>query len=219
MSIKSQVELVRKSLENYPNVRVIAAVKYFDIDKTKEIVEAGITDIGETRKDSFIMKYEALKDMDITWHYFGAIKIPPKLNSSFIDAIDYLHSLDSIDLANAINKVRKKKEPLKCFIQVNVSDNNNKSGLNETKVIPFVKSLEKYKKIEVVGLMTVAKYTYDDDLLINYYEIMQELQKEIQSLNLSYAPCTELSMGMTADYELAVKHGATMVRLGTIFSK
>lgn len=219
MSIKQQVNLVRKSLENYPNVRVVAAVKYFDIEKTKEIVEAGITDIGETRKDSFIMKYEALKDLNITWHYFGAIKIPPKLNSSFIDAIDYLHSLDSIDLANAINKTRKRKEPLKCFIQVNVSDNNNKSGLNEAKVIPFVKSLEKYKKIEVVGLMTVAKYTYDDELLISYYETMKELQQEIQSLNLSYAPCTELSMGMTADYELAVKHGATMVRLGTIFSK
>lgn len=219
MSINGQVAFVKDSLKDYPNVKVIAAVKYFDIEKTKEIVEAGITDIGETRKESFIAKYEALKDMNIIWHYFGAIKIPPKLNSSFIDAIDYLHSLDSIDLANAINRARKRKEPLKCFIQVNVSDNNNKSGLNETKVIPFVKSLEKYKKIEIIGLMTVAKYTYDDDLLINYYETMRELQKEIQSLNLSYAPCTELSMGMTSDYQLAVKHGATMVRLGTIFSK
>lgn len=219
MSIKTQVEVVKDSLKDYPNVRVIAAVKYFDVDKTKEIVEAGINEIGETRKDSFIAKYEALKDMDIIWHYFGVIKIPPKLNSSFIDAIDYLHSLDSIDLASAINKTRKRKDPLKCFVQVNVSDNNNKSGLDESKVIPFIKSLEKYKKIEVVGLMTVAKYTYDDELLIRYYEIMQDLQKEIQSLNLSYAPCTELSMGMSSDYLLAVKHGATMVRLGTIFNK
>lgn len=219
MSIKQQVEIVKESLKEYLNVKVVAAVKYFDIDKTKEIVEAGITDIGENRKDSFLAKYEALKDYNITWHYFGVIKIPPKLNSSFIDAIDYLHSLDSIDLANAINKTRKRKEPLKCFVQVNVSDNSNKSGLDESKVIPFIKSLEKYKKIEVVGLMTVAKYTYDDDLLISYYEIMQELQKEIQSLNLSYAPCTELSMGMSSDYKLAVQHGATIVRLGTIFTK
>ena len=219
MSIKQQVEIVKESLKEYPNVKVVAAVKYFDIDKTKEIVEAGITDIGENRKDSFLAKYEALKDYNITWHYFGVIKIPPKLNSSFIDAIDYLHSLDSIDLANAINKTRKRKEPLKCFVQVNVSDNSNKSGLDESKVIPFIKSLEKYKKIEVLGLMTVAKYTYDDDLLISYYEIMQELQKEIQSLNLSYAPCTELSMGMSSDYKLAVQHGATIVRLGTIFTK
>lgn len=219
MSIKSQVEVVKNSLKETPNVRVIAAVKYFDVDKTREIVEAGINEIGENRKDSFIAKYEALKDLNIVWHYFGVIKIPPKLNSSFIDAIDYLHSLDSIDLANAINKTRKRKDPLKCFIQVNVSDNNNKSGLDETKVIPFIKSLEKYKKIEVVGLMTVAKYTYDDDLLISYYETMKELQEEIQSMHLSYAPCTELSMGMSSDYLLAVRHGATMVRLGSIFNK
>jgi len=219
MSIKQQVELVRESLKEYPNVRVVAAVKYFDIAKTKEIVEAGITDIGETRKDNFIAKYEALKDMNITWHYFGVIKIPPKLNSSFIDAIDYLHSLDSIDLANAINRTRKKKEPLKCFIQVNVSNSSNKSGLDESKVIPFIKNLAKYEKIKVVGLMTVAKYTYDDELLISYYEIMQELQKEIQSLNLPYAPCEYLSMGMTSDYLLAVKHGANVVRLGSIFNK
>lgn len=219
MSIKSQVEVVKNSLKETPNVRVIAAVKYFDVDKTREIVEAGINEIGENRKDSFIAKYEALKDLDIVWHYFGVIKIPPKLNSSFIDAIDYLHSLDSIDLANAINKTRKRKDPLKCFVQVNVSDNTNKSGLDETKVIPFIKSLEKYKKIEVVGLMTVAKYTYDDDLLISYYETMKELQEEIQSMHLSYAPCTELSMGMSSDYLLAVKHGATMVRLGSIFNK
>ena len=67
--------------------------------------------------------------------------------------------------------------------------------------------------------MTVAKYTYDDDLLISYYETMKELQEEIQALNLSYAPCTELSMGMSSDYKLAVEHGATMVRLGTVFKK
>lgn len=219
MSIKQQVEFVKNSLRDYPNVKVVAAVKYFDIEKTKEIVEAGITDIGETRKDSFIAKYEALKDMGITWHYFGVIKIPPKLNNTFIDAIDYLHSLDSIDLANAINRTRKRKEPLKCFVQVNVSDNNNKSGLDETKVIPFIKNLSKYEKIEVVGLMTVAKYTYDDDLLISYYETMKELQSEIQSLNLPYAPCEYLSMGMSSDYLLAVKHGANVVRLGSIFNK
>lgn len=219
MSIKEQVMKVKESLKASPNVRVIAAVKYFDVAKTKEIVEAGIHEIGENRKDTFLEKYEELKDLDITWHYFGVIKIPPKLNANFIDAIDYLHSLDSIDLANAINKTRRVKEPLKCFVQVNVSDNNNKSGLDESKVIPFIKSLEKYKKIEVVGLMTVAKYTYDDELLISYYETMVDLQKEIQALNLSYAPCTELSMGMTSDYLLAAKHGATMVRLGTIFSK
>lgn len=219
MSIKLQAEKIRKSLEAYPNVRVVAAVKYFDVAKTKEVVDAGILEIGENRKDTFLEKYEALKDYPIVWHYFGVIKIPPKLNQAFIDSIDYLHSLDSIDLANAINKARKKKEPLKCFVQVNIASAPNKSGLDETKVIPFIKSLAKYEKIQVVGLMTTGKYTFDDDALASYFDAMVELQKEVQELNLPYAPCTELSMGMSNDYLIAVDHGATMVRLGQILTK
>lgn len=219
MSVEDQVLKVRNSLIGHEDIKVVAAVKYFDISKTKEIIEAGITDIGENRKDSFLEKYEALKDYPITWHYFGIIKIPPKLNSAFIDSIDYLHSLDSIDLANAINKTRKKKNPLKCFVYVNIANSPNKAGLDESKVIPFIKSLAKYEKIEVVGLMTTGKNTYDEDLSASYFDAMVELQKEVQALNLPYAPCTELSMGMSNDYKIAANHGATFVRLGQIFSK
>jgi pyridoxal phosphate enzyme (YggS family) len=219
MATVDQVAKVRNSLSAHSNVRVVAAVKYFDISKTKEIVEAGITDIGENRKDVFLEKYEALKDYPITWHYFGIIKIPPKLNSSFIDSIDYLHSLDSVDLANAINKTRKRKDPLKCFVYVNIASSPNKAGLDESKVIPFIKSLAKYEKIEVVGLMTTGKNTFDEDLIASYFDAMVELQKEVQALNLPYAPCTELSMGMSNDYKIAIEHGATFVRLGQILSK
>ncbi len=218
MSEVEQVKKVKESLKNHPDVKVVAAVKYFDVDKTKALINAGIKDIGENRKDAFMEKYEACKDMGVTWHYFGIIKIPPKLNSQFIDAIDYLHSLDSIDLANAINKTRKAKEPLKCFIYVNIAAAQHKAGLDETKVIPFVKSLAKYEKIQVVGLMTTGKNTFDEDLIASYFEAMRSLQKEVQALNIPNCPCTELSMGMSKDYLIAVEHGATFVRLGHIFA-
>ena len=219
MSAVVQLAKIKDTIKDYPNVRIVAATKYFDIDKTKEIIDAGIKDIGENRKDTFLAKYEAFKDLGITWHYFGVIKIPPKLSPSFIDSIDFLHSLDSIDLANAINKARKKAEPLKCFVQVNLSNNANKTGLNETRVIPFIKSLAKYEKIKVVGLMTIATYTFDDEVLENCFRTLKELQLEVQALNLPYAPCTELSLGMSNDYPLAVKYGATMIRIGTLLSK
>lgn len=219
MSIKENVLLVKESLKDKENVRVVAAVKYFNVEQTKEIIDAGIKEVGDNRKDTFLEKYEALKGSDVIWHYFGIIKIPPKLQSNFIDAIDYLHSLDSIDLANAINRARRKKEPLKCFVQVNVSGASNKSGLDESKVIPFIKSLAKFNKIQVVGLMTTGVYTFDEEVLINYYQTMCELREEIQALNLPYAPCTELSMGMSSDYLLAIEHGATFVRLGQILKQ
>ena len=214
MSAVVQLAKIKDTIKDYPNVRIVAATKYFDIDKTKEIIDAGIKDIGENRKDTFLAKYEAFKDLGITWHYFGGIKIPPKLSPSFIDSIDFLHSLDSIDLANAINKARKKAEPLKCFVQVNLSNNANKTGLNETRVIPFIKSLAKYEKIKVVGLMTIATYTFDDEVLENCFRTLKELQLEVQALNLPYAPCTELSMGMSNDYKIALREGATIIRIG-----
>ena len=219
MSAVVQLAKIKENIKDYPNVRIIAATKYFNIDKISEIIDAGITEIGENRKDSFLEKYELLKDKNLTWHYFGVIKIPPKLSPAFIDSIDYLHSLDSIDLANAINKTRKKPGKLKCFVQVNLSNNANRTGLKEAKVIPFIKNLAKYEKIEVVGLMTIAEMTFDDDILEGYFKTLKELQEEVQALKLPHAPCTELSMGMSNDYKLAVKNGATMIRIGTLLSR
>ena len=136
MGIPTQVEKIRESLRDYPNVRVIAAVKCLDIMKTKEVVNAGIRDLGENRKEEFIAKYEALKGQGITWHFFGMLQIHPKLTSAFVDSIDYLHSLTSIDLANAINKVRKKNDPLKCFVQVNIASSSNRAGLDSHVATP-----------------------------------------------------------------------------------
>lgn len=219
MAVIDQIKKIRDNLAEYPHVRLVAATKYFNIEKTKEIIEAGVTDIGENRKDVFLEKYNALKEYPITWHFFGTIKIPPKLTSNFVDSIDYLHSLDSIDLANALNKARKASEPLKCFIQVNLSNNANRTGITDAKLIPFVKNLVKYPKLQIVGLMTIASFTFDDEVLATYFRTLQELQKEVQALNLPYAPCNELSMGMSNDYKIALKYGATMVRIGTLLSK
>ena len=213
MNIKEQLEKVRESIADYPDVRIVVATKYITTEQTKEVIDAGLKDLGENRTDSFLEKYEAYKDNDeLVWHFFGVLQT--RKVRSVIDKIDYLHSLDNLSLANEINK--RRKTPLKCFVQVNISAEPNKSGVDETKVIPFIKSLSKYENIEVVGLMAIAKLTFDEDLLNSYYETMKELQEEIQSLNLPYAPCNELSMGMSNDYVVAVKNGATMIRLGRI---
>jgi pyridoxal phosphate enzyme (YggS family) len=213
MNIKEQLEKVRESIADYPDVRIVVATKYITTEQTKEVIDAGLKDLGENRTDSFLEKYEAYKDNDeLVWHFFGVLQT--RKVRSVIDKIDYLHSLDNLSLANEINK--RRKTPLKCFVQVNISAEPNKSGVDETKVIPFIKSLSKYENIEVVGLMAIAKLTFDEDLLNSYYETMKELQEEVKSLNLPYAPCNELSMGMSNDYIVAVKNGATMIRLGRI---
>ena len=213
MNIKEQLKKVRESIADYPDVRIVVATKYITTEQTKEVIDAGLKDLGENRTDSFLEKYEAYKDNDeLVWHFFGVLQT--RKVRSVIDKIDYLHSLDNLSLANEINK--RRKTPLKCFVQVNISAEPNKSGVDETKVIPFIKSLSKYENIEVVGLMAIAKLTFEEDLLNSYYQTIKELQEEVKELNLPHAPCNELSMGMSNDYVVAVKNGATMVRLGRI---
>ncbi len=213
MNIKEQLRKVKENLKDYPEIKIVAATKYITVEQTKELFDAGIYDIGENRTDSFLEKYEAYKDNDkITWHFFGVLQT--RKVRTVIDKIDYLHSLDNLSLANEINK--RRTTPLKCFVQVNVSADPNKSGIEENKVIPFIKNLAKYENIEVVGLMTIARFTFDEDLLAGYFETMQKLKEDVQALNLPHAPCAELSMGMSNDYLVARKYGATMVRLGSV---
>ena len=210
---KEKVAKLKDSLKDYPNVRVVAATKYMDIDQTRALVEAGIKDIGENRTDMFLEKYEALKDLDVNWHFLGTVQ--SRKVRDIVGKIDCLHSLDK--LATAMELDSRLTEDLDCFIQVNVTDDPSKAGVNPAKVISFVKSLGKCKNIKIVGLMCIAKMTFEDDILEAEFKKLKKLQTEVEALNLEYAPCHELSMGMTNDYEIALKCGATVLRLGHIF--
>lgn len=215
MSIKEQVQKLKESLKDYPNVNIIASTKYMEIDQTREVYEAGIHEMGENRTDLFLEKYEALKDLDIKWHFFGVLQT--RKIRDVVNKISCLHSLDHINLANELNK--KLNEPLDCFIQINISEEPNKSGIPANKLKTFVNQLAKYDKIRIVGLMCIAKLTFDDDVLIEEFSKMQQLQKTVQDMHLDYAPCTRLSMGMSNDYKLAVKYGATDLRIGRLLIK
>lgn len=210
---KEKVAKLKDSLKDYPNVKVVAATKYMDIDQTRALVEAGIKDIGENRTDMFLEKYEALKDLDVNWHFLGTVQ--SRKVRDIVGKIDCLHSLDK--LATAMELDSRLTEDLDCFIQVNVTDDPSKAGVNPAKVISFVKSLGKCKNIKIVGLMCIAKMTFEDDVLEAEFKKLKKLQTEVEALNLEYAPCHELSMGMTNDYEIALKCGATVLRLGHIF--
>lgn len=214
MGLKEKVEEVRMTLKDHPNVKLIAATKYMTLEETKAIVEAGIKDLGENRTDMFLMKYNELKDnKDIKWHFFGVVQ--SRKIKDIANKIDCLHSLDRVSLAIELNK--KLNEPLDCFIQVNISEEPNKQGIPANKVKSFVKQLESCPKIRVIGLMCIAKMTFDEEIIRKSFKKMKRLKEEIEELNLSYAPCHELSMGMSNDYKIALEYGTTMVRLGRLF--
>lgn len=215
MSIKEKVAEVKATLAKYDDAKLVVASKYLGIDQTREIVEAGVKDFGENRADMLLEKYEALKDYDINWHFFGVVQ--SRKVKDIANRITCLHSLDRLSLAMELDK--RLEKPLDCFVQINISEETNKRGIPLMKTKSFIKSLEKCKNIRVIGLMCIAKMTCEEDVLHEQFAKMQKMQKEIEAMNLDYAPCTELSMGMSNDYHIALEHGATYVRLGRIFLK
>lgn len=195
---------------NPKEVTVVAVTKHVDVKTAEEVIRSGVTNLGENRADAFLEKYEYLGKQAI-WHFIGTLQ--SRKVKDVIDKIDYLHSMDRISLAKEINKRAEKK--LKCFVQVKTSDEETKQGILQKDVLPFVKEIGKYEKIEVVGLMTMAPFTADEEKIRSCFVALKKCQEEVQDLALDYAPCTELSMGMSNDYPIAIEEGATYIRLGT----
>ena len=193
------------------NVTLVAATKYVDSNEMRNLFKNGVTNFGENRVDAFLSKYEDLKDLDVTWHFIGHLQ--RNKAKEVINKIDYLHSLDSLKLADEIEKYREK--PLPTFVEVSINLEENKNGVPYYELEPFIKSLLKYKKIKLVGLMMMTIKVSEDKE--NQFAKLVELKKKIENnLNIKIP---YLSMGMSEDYLEAIKEGATHIRLGRILFK
>ncbi|MFI3079563.1 YggS family pyridoxal phosphate-dependent enzyme [Streptococcus sp. 2021WUSS124] len=195
------------------SVKVIAVTKYVDSSIANQLVNTGITHIGENRVDQFLEKYSALADKQLTWHLIGTLQ--RRKVKDIIQFVDYFHALDSVKLAQEIDK--RAIKIVKCFLQVNVSGEESKHGFAVSEIDAALAEISLLENIELVGLMTMAPIDATDDELDEIFSKMQEIQEELAARNLPRMPFTELSMGMSGDFERAIAHGATYVRIGSAF--
>ena len=203
---------VLSKIEN-KSITVVAATKYFNSAEMRELYNTGITHFGENRIESFLDKVEDLKDLNITWHHIGTLQT--KKVKKVINLVSYLHSLDNLKLASEVNK--RRTEVIKCFIQVNISSEESKHGLNIDEVIPFIKSISDFENINIIGLMGMAELTSDEDVINSEFQKLNDLQVSIKkALDIDLK---ELSIGMSNDYLIALKHNATFLRLGSVLFK
>ena len=207
--ITQQVNRSEKSVE------VIAVTKYVDSSTAKELIKAGIHHIGENRVDKFLDKYQALKDEQVTWHLIGTLQ--RRKVKDVINYVDYFHALDSVKLAQEINK--RAEHIIKCFLQVNISKEASKHGFTVEEIATILPELEKLEKIQIVGLMTMAPFEANEAELNAIFQQANQLQKRLQRKQISNMPFTDLSMGMSRDYTIAIANGSTFVRIGTAFFK
>lgn len=210
--------MVRTDIKNFINslpkdVTLVAATKYVGVDEMEVLLENGINNFGENRTESFLEKYNLLKNKDIKWHFIGHLQ--RNKASDVINKIDYLHSLDSLKLAKLIEEKREK--PLNCFVEVSINLEENKNGVPYYEVKNFVKELLNFKKINLVGFMMMAVKSSDEESLDSQFAKLRILRDEIEKefdIKIPY-----LSMGMSDDYKEAIKEGATHIRLGRILFK
>ncbi|BCK44954.1 YggS family pyridoxal phosphate enzyme [Streptococcus suis] len=195
------------------SVKVIAVTKYVDSSIANQLVNTGITHIGENRVDQFLEKYNTLADKQLTWHLIGTLQ--RRKVKDIIPFVDYFHALDSVKLAQEIDK--RATKIVKCFLQVNVSGEESKHGFAVSEIDAALAEISSLENIELVGLMTMAPIDATDAELDEIFSKMQEIQEELATRNLPRMPFTELSMGMSGDFERAIAHGATYVRIGSAF--
>ena len=213
--VRQQVETARNKANRQDQVNVIAVTKYVDVATTEALVKTGIQHIGENRVDKFLEKYQALKEYDLTWHLIGSLQ--RRKVKDVIDLVDYFHALDSVKLAQEIQK--RAEHPIKCFLQVNISGEESKHGFAPDELDDVLAEIAQLDKIEIVGLMTMAPFEASQEELQDIFSKTHQLQKQLEKKQLKNMPFSELSMGMSRDFEVAIANGATYVRIGTSFFK
>ena len=208
MIIRSDIKEFISSIPQ--SITLVAATKYIDATNMRVLYDARVSNFGENRVESFIEKFNQLSDLDITWHFIGHLQ--RNKARKVINKINYLHSLDSLPLAVLIDKTRT--TPLNCFVEVSINLEENKNGIPFYKVKDFIKQCQQYKNVHIVGLMMMAIANSDEESLHRQFSSLKKLQIELEKdlkISLPY-----LSMGMSDDYLIAIKEGATHVRLGRI---
>jgi pyridoxal phosphate enzyme (YggS family) len=206
--IKDNYEQLKKEIGDA--VTLIAVTKYHSIDETLEAYDAGVRHFGENRVEGFLEKREALPE-DAEVHFIGTLQ--SRKVKDIAGHLNYLHSLDRESVAKKIEQYSE--NAVKCFVQVNVSGEASKHGLSPEEVPGFLEAMEPYSKVQIIGLMTMAPHTEDESEISAVFERLAALRDSLRTSNHGNIQVEELSMGMSNDYGIAIRHGASYVRIGS----
>ncbi|MGM1046512.1 YggS family pyridoxal phosphate-dependent enzyme [Paenibacillus sp. N3/727] len=213
--VEQQVsEACRRSGRNRNEVNVIAVTKYVSVDKTAAVLDQGIRHIGENRWQTAEEKWRALGERGI-WHFIGHLQ--SNKVKDVIGRFQYIHSLDRLSLAKELEKkAAALNVQVSAFMQLNISGESTKHGLQPEQAVPFLQEINRLKHVNVIGLMTMAPFESSAEDTRPVFRGLRQLRDELNNQALTPEPITELSMGMSNDFEVAIEEGATWVRLGSI---
>lgn len=219
--LKDQLQEVEKRIQaacdragrKREEVTLIAVSKTKPVETLQEAYDLGVRIFGENKVQELTAKYEALPK-DIHWHMIGHLQTNKV--KYIIDKAELIHSVDSLKLAETIEKEAAKHDLIAdILVEVNVAEEESKFGMKMEEVIPFVEKVSAFPHVLVRGLMTIAPFVEDPEENRSIFADLHKLYIDIKKKNHDNDTVSVLSMGMTNDYEVAIEEGATMVRVGT----
>lgn len=219
--IVENIEHVRENIEtackkagrSVDEVTLIAVSKTKPYTDIEEALKSGTLDYGENKVQEMCEKYEILPK-NIRWHMIGHLQ--RNKVKYLVGKTELIHSVDSIRLAEQIEKeYAKKDKTANILIEVNMAQEESKFGITSQETEELIRKISTFEHIRIKGLMTIAPYTDNPETNRVYFRQMKKLSVDIRDKNIDNVSMDVLSMGMTGDYQVAIEEGSTMVRVGT----
>lgn len=217
-NIKNNLEEINKNLKSIDlanKVTLVAVSKQQSIDKIIQAIHVGQKIFGENYLQEAIKKIELLKEHKLEWHFIGPIQ--SNKCKLIAENFSWVHTVDRLKIARRINEARENMPPINICIQINISQEDTKSGLLLDDLDNFADELKTYDNLKIRGLMAIPSNSLSDEKLTIEFNLLRD---KYEVMKKKYLSMDTLSMGMSNDYLLAIKNGSNLVRIGSkIFGK
>lgn len=217
-NIKNNINRIKEKYNINYNIEIVAVSKYASLENIKEFLSLNLDlPLAESKAQSLRDRVGELekfnKNLNIKWHFIG--RIQSNKIKYIVKFADLIQSVDSVEIAELINKEAQKNNKIQnILLQFNISFENQKGGFNLSDYKNIYEQILKMKNIKIKGLMGIASNSEEKNLIENEFEKLNKIFKDI-NLEFDKNKISILSMGMTSDYELAIKCGSNMIRIGS----
>ena len=214
-NVKNRIETAARGCGRNPEtIRLVAVSKTVPTNRVRQAIEAGATILGENYVQEARTKFNDLATYPVSWHFIGHLQSNKAKYA--VRLFDLIHSVDTLKLARELDKQSHKINKIQeVLIQVNISEEASKSGVNVKDTYNLLKDISLLENLSVKGLMTMPPYFNAPEKVRPYFAALRGLRDRLGQKGLLNMSLSELSMGMTGDFEVAIQEGATLVRIGT----
>lgn len=214
-TVKDRIQTAARACGRNPGtIRLVAASKTVPTARVRQAIQAGVTILGENYVQEARTKFNDLATYAVSWHFIGHLQSNKAKYA--VRLFDLIHSVDTLKLARELDKQSRKINKIQeILIQVNISKEASKSGVNVKDTLSLLTEISRLENLSVKGLMTMPPYFNAPEKVRPYFTALRNLRDRLEQQGLLNVGLDELSMGMTGDFEVAIQEGATLVRIGT----